>query len=441
MELIITDKLIIQDIEEVSGRISYLSGQNIDVERMKDFILTENSTIFYFDNKMNGKSEDDPGVMYVWLDSGYITKTGGHPIFISLLKINDYYSGHFVGNAKVLSGTIIDYYPQNARSITANLSRFPLKYEKKINKRILKHIPIDKIKENKQESENDGTDQEMTSGARQLESDNMIASDGILGSKPEVKEKPITIPKVRTEITEEIYDQLLFNSFKTIDGLDRYLKIIGSRLLRLIEQGKKEYYVLNKIKSAIVNTGLMDLFGRDVLVMYRLNLTYNIYTAYKVITGKSEYMSNDFTREQSNINLRPISFFDEGEDIFNPSMYEIDINYRNLVHIIEERRDRFPDDIQTMSLNAIATKINNALELGIKMQYRDKSYAKAIYSAKTSTISWLMPLHIITEFHEEPELVLVIRKANDFYEIKTILQYDDELKDRITALSLYSKLW
>ena len=38
MELIITDKLIIQDIEEVSGRISYLSGQNIDVERMKDFI-------------------------------------------------------------------------------------------------------------------------------------------------------------------------------------------------------------------------------------------------------------------------------------------------------------------------------------------------------------------------------------------------------------------
>lgn len=40
-----------------------------------------------------------------------------------------------------------------------------------------------------------------------------------------------------------------------------------------------------------------------------------------------------------------------------------------------------------------------------------------------------------------PELVMVVRRSGDFYEIKTILSYDDELKDRITALSLYSKLW
>ena len=308
MELIITDKLIIQDIEDVSSRLSYLSGQDIDVERMKDFILTENATIFYFDTKMNGKSEDDSGVIYAWLDSGYVTKSGNHPLFISLLKIDDYFSGHFVGDAKVLSRNIIDYYPHNTRSITNNLSRFPLKYEKKINKRILKHIPVDAIKEDRDEPNNDIPVRERTPMARQLETAGMLISDDSLEEKPKSIEKPIIIPKVRTEITEEIYDQLLFNSFRTVDGLDRYLKIIGSRLLRLIDQGKTEYYVLNKIKSAIVNTGLMDLFGRDVLVMYRLNLTYNVYTAYKVITGKSEYISNDFTRDQSNINLRPISF-------------------------------------------------------------------------------------------------------------------------------------
>jgi hypothetical protein len=53
----------------------------------------------------------------------------------------------------------------------------------------------------------------------------------------------------------------------------------------------------------------------------------------------------------------------------------------------------------------------------------------------------MMPLHINKELTEEPELVLVIRKNGDFYEIKTIISYDDNMKDRITALSLYNGLW
>ena len=63
------------------------------------------------------------------------------------------------------------------------------------------------------------------------------------------------------------------------------------------------------------------------------------------------------------------------------------------------------------------------------------------YSGKSGTISWFMPLHIDAPLSEDPELVMVVRRSGDFYEIKTILSYDDELKDRITALSLYSKLW
>ena len=33
------------------------------------------------------------------------------------------------------------------------------------------------------------------------------------------------------------------------------------------------------------------------------------------------------------------------------------------------------------------------------------------------------------------------KKIGRFYEINNFVTYDDELKDRITALSLYSKLW
>jgi hypothetical protein len=75
------------------------------------------------------------------------------------------------------------------------------------------------------------------------------------------------------------------------------------------------------------------------------------------------------------------------------------------------------------------------------MQKRDRNYAKPTYSSKTKTISWMMPLHINKELTEEPELVLVIRRSGDFYEVKTIIPYDDDMKDKITALSLYNGLW
>jgi hypothetical protein len=162
--------------------------------------------------------------------------------------------------------------------------------------------------------------------------------------------------------------------------------------------------------------------------------------AYKIMESKSDYLENGFSKEQILKDIRPINFFDE-ETYFTASIDDFDINHRSLQHIIEERRERFPENVRSLSSNTIATKLNNALELGLKMQKRDRNYAKPIYSTKTKSISWLMPLHINNELMEEPELVLVVRRNKEFYEVKTIIPYDDELKDRITALSLYNGMW
>ena len=88
----------------------------------------------------------------------------------------------------------------------------------------------------------------------------------------------------------------------------------------------------------------------------------------------------------------------------------------------------------------IATKINVALERGVKMHKRDRNYAKPSYST-SSKLSWIMPLHINKDITEEPELVMAFKKNGEFYELKTIFSYDDDMKDRITALSLYNGLW
>lgn len=54
---------------------------------------------------------------------------------------------------------------------------------------------------------------------------------------------------------------------------------------------------------------------------------------------------------------------------------------------------------------------------------------------------WLLPFHINTSIMEDPELVMVITKSGEFYHVKTIYGYTDYVKDKITALSLYSKVW
>ena len=434
MEYLITQDMIISDDSRIIDSLKYMGFSEISLDEIRKFILNEENTKFYIDKNLSLKNENDKDITYVWLDTG-CRKESGDTMFISLINKHGYFEGNFVGTPWQLSKKMKERYPNNQKQIENNLERFKLKYEKRISKREKKYIYLAEdgvVNENKKEKivEHEGDISQQLQG---------LGFD--ISKDNENKEgNAISIPSVISPVSEEVYGQLLFNNWNSLEGLDRYIKVIGCRLVQLIEQNKSDYYILNKIKSAIVNTGLMNHFGVDLMIMYRFNVKYNTYDAYKIIYGKSDYIKNDFSREQTEQLIKPISFFDE-EDVFEASLNDFDINYHNLAHIIQERRDRFPEEIREISDHQMTQSIQNALERGIKMQHRDKSYVKATYSAKNGKISWLMPFHITADFTSEPELVLVIRKNGEFYEIKTILPYDNEMKDKITALSLYSSLW
>lgn len=83
----------------------------------------------------------------------------------------------------------------------------------------------------------------------------------------------------------------------------------------------------------------------------------------------------------------------------------------------------------------------NELMMGLRMLQHDRSYVKLLYSAKCGKAMWLLPFHINNSIMEDPELVMVITKSGEFYHVKTIYGYTDYVKDKITALSLYSKVW
>lgn len=253
----------------------------------------------------------------------------------------------------------------------------------------------------------------------------------------------VSMVSMMERITMTINDTLLFPKFQTQEGLARFLKIIGKRVLQFVKNKQDEFYIMNPQKSVVVNSGMMDLYCKDVYLMYKYFSNYDAYILDKLITSKQDIVDEHFTKMQASKEIKPISFFDEGQDIFSPTFEDVDLNNYDLNHIVDVRRDRFPSDIATISEERLAGMITTAVERSLKMQQRDHRFAKASYSGSSGKICWLLPLHINASLKEEPELVMVVFKPSysAFWQIKTVLPYDDCIKDRIIATGLYSKVW
>ena len=421
MEQSIKENLIIDDIEKVQERMQELCGFEIDVQRMVDFINQEENTVFCFDPFFNSRELIDKDANFVCVDPGYTY--AGEAIFISLIKREpSLFTGYFIGTAKNLIGGISSHNPSHSHDIRENFSRFQKKYETKAAKRVHMHVDLSAI----------GDDIENVSAEGEQKS-NIVE---FLPVSQDSKREELT------DVTEEIYHNLLFPMWQTMDGLNRYIKIIGKRIEQLIEQNRSEYYVMNNIRSVIINSGLINMLGRDYLIQYRYNEKHKTYIAYNILESKRDYLENGYTKEQTAKEIKPISFFDHNDDeIRKATLDDFDVSQRSLIHIIQERRERFPEELRDEPSEMLVSYLFHALKRGVRILQRDPSYVKPIYSGETGTISWLMPFHIKRTLIEEPELVIVIRKVDEFFEIKTILPYDDEIKDRITASALYSKIW
>ena len=435
MEQMINQTHIIDEMEVVEDRIRGLLCCNISILEMIEFIRTEKNTIFYFDRNLSEKKEGDSDIQYAWIDSGYCYKEDA--VFISMLNHSGEFCGHFVGTAKFLVNGLMGYNEYGGKKYKQNLERFTKKYRSKAAQRQREHLtPLPLEDKRISVMEHDTTMKMLLNKAGyEVEKDvtDKDSNSNIISENPKQDEM--------TEVTTEIYNALLYPSWKSIHGLDRYIKIMGRRIEQLIEQEKTEYFVKNKVCSVIVNSGLMNVFGKDYFILYRFHEKYKTYIAYKVMKGKKDYIENGFTKEQASVELKPIQFIDGYCTFFEATMDEFDINQECLIHIVKERRERFPENLQEEPDNKIVEQLMLSLKRGLQIQMRDHSYAKMSYSGKNGKLTWLLPLHVNADFTEEPELVMVICKMDEFYEVKTILPYDNDIKDRITALSLYSKLW
>ena len=248
MEMIINQNYIIDEVELVEQKLEELVEGNCSLEITREFIKTQPFTIFHFDQQLTEKTEKDKKTRIAWLDSGYCYKN--EPIFISLLRYDNKYCGHYVGTARFLVNGIVN---RNGNPVfyRSRYEKFMNKYYSKIQSRTKLNIN-EEVSYNKEKKIEDKTQFKICLEKLGLKVNNNEVPE------QEDDNRKMEIPKELTEVTEEIYQHLLYPNWKSINGLDRYIKICGCRIKQLVEIGKTEYYVQNKIRSVIINTGLLN---------------------------------------------------------------------------------------------------------------------------------------------------------------------------------------
>ena len=139
-EMIIEKGIIIDDAESVLYGIRNLCGKSLsDLGVVKQFINQEKNTRFYLDSNLNSSMQQQDNCVYIWMDTG-LTDYYGSPIFLSLLKTDDVFTGHVVGTIRSLSENARRFFKLNRSMVDKKTEMFGRKYAAKADERRIRHI-------------------------------------------------------------------------------------------------------------------------------------------------------------------------------------------------------------------------------------------------------------------------------------------------------------
>lgn len=135
--------IIIDNVEELWEELNAISSIRIEnMDEVLSFIKEEKHTKFYINHKLHSQMVEEDNSMYLWLDTGLVTDKG-MPIFISLLKKDDVYIGHYYGTAEKLAQSVKSFFYRYRKDINENLVKFKHKYEKRVKDRVRRNLTVE----------------------------------------------------------------------------------------------------------------------------------------------------------------------------------------------------------------------------------------------------------------------------------------------------------
>ena len=119
------------------------------------------------------------------------------------------------------------------------------------------------------------------------------------------------------------------------------------------------------------------------------------------------------------------------EIIFHCDDWEIDKDLEKYEHIIEDRKERFPEKYQELATDDLGRRLNNAIQLAKKIAQRNYKFIVPMYYPTARRIQLLMPIYLETSYSSHPDFALVLTPHADekLYTPETILGLDEVYQD------------
>lgn len=231
------------------------------------------------------------------------------------------------------------------------------------------------------------------------------------------------VGKESTKLCAEIYDMLLVKGdWAKLPGyylLREMLELTESKIRNDEEQGYADRnctYNENRTKIAY-NPGLISIYGNDIIIVADVDEN-GVLSNRRISQSKTQLKQEGFVTTD----VQPVMFYQSRKDlIFSATADDFDLdNFGRLRHIIEQRRDRFPEDAKNLPDDELFNKIRTSLEFDLKMTARNPYWAAPFYNVKQDEIQYFLPL-FTKSLSDEPTLAMVVGKGEHYYEVRTVL--------------------
>lgn len=181
-------------------------------------------------------------------------------------------------------------------------------------------------------------------------------------------------------------------------------------------------------KVIIFNTGLLDLYFHEIYLMATVVKENNevsylnpyIYSSLEDLKGFNvggKRLGNKGLPESA-------QFFSNINDVMFHDDIEIDRNPEKFNHIIDDRRERFPESYKEMDTTTLAIRLDSAIDQAIALAKRNYKLIVPMYRPQENKLQLLMPIYLSGKFSNKPDFALVLNLEDGYYVPETILPLD-----------------
>lgn len=224
--------------------------------------------------------------------------------------------------------------------------------------------------------------------------------------------------------------------------LKTYIEHTLDRLVyEYVELGYKNKLVFSKDgKYVAFNTNLLSKSYGDVIIVGKASTkTYlqelKIYEPEIVKGGNRTYVGYGFeiTREWESIEdvIAPPCYFSNINEVIFDTTKIVDKNdEEHLIHILEERRFRWPKEYKGSSTHYLAQELKKAIDHAVIMARRNYKYIVPMYYPEPKRLQFLMPLYF-DENTDRPAGILILNedKSGRFYTPTTSITFEMAYQD------------